>query len=1087
MSNLNSPDSNLSSSNESGEPEAPREQRDLALLPAAYPLTLTEEYQLAFGSDALVPLPASYRLDFWRKHVGDPAWQREQAAAAEYNRQASEEYATRLAEVDVENRKRQEHHQELLVAYQKAKNRGPARLLQWKKSLKRFKEELEQKVIKEAQRNLERTLDRQEDAIREAVKQVAKITLYEKRDFPLTAYNPIGMKFAENLNLYGRGDARMESLARLAGVQKRYVFVPHGEGIEDCGDFYRVRFPLSFPESGHVSASALLSRRKCFPFGQTFEINSFDPPPSLQGFIDGIGRAVFRHNDEEYLKTIIDQQILYFFKERERKETFRHCLNEELQNPFVLDYLRKKHPDRSRRPSKPEEPQSPPAVQLVPYPCRPGVKTPIPPEPPSSCFDFPESESIEHVFKGSQVYGIEEVTTLARAHLFAGEQLRPYFLFGGVPFTISGGSPHMLIVGTTGSGKTTTLLRLMSSVLPLSRAQGQLLAERLANGKAPYPDSSHQWGRSLTHQAVVYNAKGEYLKYLEAFGFDSNVDLFNLDPADPNGYAWDVATDINDRESIEKFAEQLIPLSTAAARDKNLEFWLGAARTILEAVIVSFRNAARHAGKEPSWTLRDLVTAVSSEDSIKHILRWHDTPVQKVQECFGLSDAQASSVMMTLRECMRPFGLVGNRWYDAKNRGRIISLKKWALAGARSVLVLPNTKANISAYGPLNKSLFKALTDLCLKDENAFYLDEFGNERVRYRYLFIDELGQAGQFDELERLMTEGRRFGVHVVLGLHQLSQIRETYGENVSETIVGLCPYLACLKSNDQRTQKWMSEEIGTCLRSYEKESFSYTTSQGQTLTESSNTTQGASRGQSQSQNKGTTKGSSDTTGSSTARSHADQRSRTSMSHPVHGYNTTTGTTDSNTETTNKSRTDNESTTEGTTTGTSEQENWSSSSGASNAFNTTNSKGASKTRELRGEAAIEPHEFRMFPDPEKTGVCEGVYVTPTLPVWRTRLTMDQTQPEYAFPERLKQPSLRRTAEEDELVSRPREWTVQDLERLCLDKPHTLPPVPKMLILPDAMPREKQPKVRSVEQQSSLVHPEESDDHEPPLADFNY
>ena len=98
----------------------------------------------------------------------------------------------------------------------------------------------------------------------------------------------------------------------------------------------------------------------------------------------------------------------------------------------------------------------------------------------------------------------------------------------------------------------------------------------------------------------------------------------------------------------------------------------------------------------------------------------------------------------------------------------------------------------------------------------------------------------------------------------------------------------------------------------------------------------------------------------------------------------------------------------------------------------------------------------------------------------------MDQMQPEYAFPEKLKQSSVRRTAEDDELVSRPREWTVHDLERLCLDKPHTLPAVPQMLILPDTLPHEKQQK-RAVEQQSSLIPPEELDDHEPPLADFNY
>src|SRR5690606_14027267 len=146
---------------------------------------------------------------------------------------------------------------------------------------------------------------------------------------------------------------------------------------------------------------------------------------------------------------------------------------------------------------------------------------------------------------------------------------------------------------------------------------------------------------------------------------------------------------------VKKFAEQLVPMSTAASRDRQLEFWLGTARSVVEAIIVSFRNAARRQGKKPSWTLRDLVTAVGTDDSVKHILQWHDTPQQKLQSIFGLSDAQSSSIMMTLRECMTHFTIVGNRWYDAQARGRMISLKQWAKDGANSVLVLPNTKENV--------------------------------------------------------------------------------------------------------------------------------------------------------------------------------------------------------------------------------------------------------------------------------------------------------------------------------------------------------------------------------------------------------
>ena len=337
---------------------------------------------------------------------------------------------------------------------------------------------------------------------------------------------------------------------------------------------------------------------------------------------------------------------------------------------------------------------------MLSLPTSPNLRTPQALEPPVECFDEQAAEDGETVFKGAQVHAVNHVKTLAIARLFADDRVRPYFVFGGVPFEIAGGSPHMLVVGASGSGKTTAILKLMSSLLPLSRSQAEKIEERARSGESAYPRSTHEWGRSLTHQAVVYNAKGEYLKYLRAFGFDADRDLYNLDPADPNCYAWDVASDINDPDSVKKFAEQLVPMNTAAARDRQLEFWLGTARSVVEAIIVSFRNAARREGKKPSWTLRDLVTAVSTDETVKHILRWHDTPQQKLQSIFGLSDAQTSSIMMTLRECMENFTIVGNRWYDAQTRGRSISLKQWAKEGSRSVLVLPNTKENQPSYGP---------------------------------------------------------------------------------------------------------------------------------------------------------------------------------------------------------------------------------------------------------------------------------------------------------------------------------------------------------------------------------------------------
>ena len=109
---------------------------------------------------------------------------------------------------------------------------------------------------------------------------------------------------------------------------------------------------------------------------------------------------------------------------------------------------------------------------------------------------------------------------------------------------------------------------------------------------------------------------------------------------------------------------------------------------------------------------------------------------------------------------------------------------------------------------------FKALTNVVLQHEYSLVTDTNGNDHIKQRYFIIDELGSAGNISALERLMSEGRSFGVHVALGVHQLSQMRATYGHEGADTILGLCSYAALLKAGDPLTAKWMSERIGDIL---------------------------------------------------------------------------------------------------------------------------------------------------------------------------------------------------------------------------------------------------------------------------------
>lgn len=1097
------------------------------VLPTAYAFECTEKFRETFSKDPSVPLPATYHLAIWNKDIGEPAWEKEVADTTAANQQAQEQHSREVADISAtneqieeSNRERKSNYETKLAAYEAAVAVN-----------QRQDEEAQEKALKFAKdqllRELKESVNSQSAAIDAAISHAEE--LVEKRFRAsktlikilfalavLTLPTLIGSAICCVLIYLIRKHQEKTYCLQLIKAINQYNIDDFNRG--DLGPFKKdenrqgwMRFLMCYPTSSSLFYSKVISQDAFRTLLKTLSRTQFEEYPlgrySPKDFTSPVLSIENTESAEDFIRGVVLSTaplvgILYCISlcwpslrksshannppwktpaiTRQRLKNLTTVLVFQLENPVNVSYLIEYGLKYIGRPenlptTKPEQPIEKP---LLPIPASPIPQIPTRLVPPPECFDTSTPGDYSHILKGSLVYTAEETNTLARYQIFAEDVMRPYYLFGGVPFSFNQGtSPHMLVVGTSGSGKTTTILHLLSSLLPLTRTQAVRITERSPDIYQRTPETSREWARSFTHQAVIYNAKGEYLNYLRAFGFDQDIDLFNLDPADPLCYAWDVATDINNRESIEQFVVQLIPQDAVAKQDKNLETWLGAARGAIEAVIVSFRNASLAANEKPSWTLRDVIRAFATENALRHVLHWHDMPQEEIEHYFEIADTQKSSIFVVVRESLKKFSLVANRWIDAQARGRILSLKDWALRGANSVLLLPNTMSNVKSYGPLNQTLFKALTSIILTDEYSKYLDEEGNKQPRQRYVVLDELGNAGHFDELERLMTEGRSFGVHVILGLHQLSQLTKTYGKEGANSVIGMCSFYAFLKNMDTETNDWMSKFLGNCLRAYQKESYAYGTSKGKTFTVTKNSTRGTSEGKTTSLTTGSTEGTAKMQGQSD-----------SSSETTRGSDYTKNTGKSN----NESLTTNYSENKAEATGTSSQENESKSTGESEANTDASNESHTDSLELRGEAAIEPHEFSQFPDLASTGILEGVYVAPTVPLWRVQLEGDTLNPNYEFPEKAHDENTRRSEEEDERVSRSVGWSQQDLERLFIDPSHMLPLPPKVILqgkekqqLPPTPPKLLTRYQEPTPPATKAPLPEESASDEPPLADF--
>ncbi|WP_442483345.1 type IV secretion system DNA-binding domain-containing protein [Aeoliella sp. SH292] len=262
--------------------------------------------------------------------------------------------------------------------------------------------------------------------------------------------------------------------------------------------------------------------------------------------------------------------------------------------------------------------------------------------------------------------------------------------------------------------------------------------------------------RVMNSQAVVYNVKCDKIPLLASMGFDLENDILSLDPSDPTCYAWDIAADINDYSSIEKFAGEVVSASRIAEKNPNARFWEEMVRGLFSAVIISLRNRALASGEEPTWTLRDLIRALATPESIADILEHHDKG-ERVRTLFvdGLSDAMSRSMLMTAQLSIQRLAVVEELWSAANEGGRTISVRNWLDSCERSVLVLPQENVEI-AYRPLNRALLEVLTRLLFEETN---------DRPRNRYFFLEDVGQADRFDGFEQLMAYGRSRAITAVL----------------------------------------------------------------------------------------------------------------------------------------------------------------------------------------------------------------------------------------------------------------------------------------------------------------------------------
>lgn len=337
-------------------------------------------------------------------------------------------------------------------------------------------------------------------------------------------------------------------------------------------------------------------------------------------------------------------------------------------------------------------------------------------------------------------------------------------MLGGLPLTKNFETRHLLIHGTTGSGKSVCIRELLDQI----RARGD--------------------------RAIIYDKGCSYVSQYFREGID--VILNPLDSRTAPWHLWDECRDAADYESL---AAALMPLPHGS----NDPFWINAARTI-------FSAAARQMESNPKRSAQLLLKALLTADleTMGKFLKGTEAETLVSEKI----EKTAISIKSVLTTYMKSLQYV----VDKENA---FSIRKW---------IQDDTNKNwlfVSSVSDKHEAL-KPLISMWL-DIAANALMSLTPSNTRRIWMIFDELPSLQRLPYLPEAFAESRKFGGCLVAGMQSISQLKNIYGNYAAEAISNLCNTRIFFRDPSFETAQWASRELGESETEEVKENISYSES--------------------------------------------------------------------------------------------------------------------------------------------------------------------------------------------------------------------------------------------------------------------
>lgn len=331
---------------------------------------------------------------------------------------------------------------------------------------------------------------------------------------------------------------------------------------------------------------------------------------------------------------------------------------------------------------------------------------------------------------------------------------------GGTP-TIRGGEMlHTVISGAVGTGKSVSILEILESV----RKQGK--------------------------RAIVYDPTGEFTELFYREGKD--VVLNPLDARSPN---WNLWREIRSEFDYRTFAAALVQV-----KSKSDPFFEQSARIIAEEL---FKRLAE-TGEATNKAVYDAAARLSLQD-LHSLLK--GTSAANLIDPAG--ERTALSVRSSFLNAMNAFRYL-------HDDGGSFSIRGWTeKTDDDSWLFIPSRRDQHEAIKPL----ITLWLDIAIR--GVMNLPPIREPRF---WLVVDELPSLQKIEALQTAVTETRKYGLCGVFGIQSVSQMREIYGKDGAQTILGMCQTWVVLRVADSETAQYLSDTLGKADMQEKDESLSF-----------------------------------------------------------------------------------------------------------------------------------------------------------------------------------------------------------------------------------------------------------------------